>query len=237
MGQLSTDHHAGKTGGGFLARIALPGHPARAQYRRALAQRTDFVELVADVENAASLAAEPAQCREKLFHRLRRQHRRRLVHDQQLRLLQQAAHDLDPLPFAHGHRMHVAAWIERQTVALGNIANALVEGGVRFAGFERERDVLAYRQRLEQRKMLEYHADAQRPRPRWTGDRNHFAVPAYGSRVRPDDAVDDLHQGRFAGAVFAQDGVDLSGHDAEVDAVVGNDRRIDLGDALELEPR
>src|SRR5271163_4380049 len=85
--------------------------------------------------------------------------------------------------------------------------------------------------------MLENHADAQCARTRRARDRHRVAVPAYGSSVWPDYAVDDFHQRRFAGAILAQDRVDLSGHDAEVDRVVGYDRWIDLGDALELEPR
>ena len=31
----------------------------------------------------------------------------------------------------------------------------------------------------------------------------------------------------FAGAVLAEHGVDLAGHDREIDAIVGDDRRID----------
>jgi hypothetical protein len=38
-------------------------------------------------------------------------------------------------------------------------------------------------------------------------------------------AVDDLHQRRLAGAVLAEDGVDLARGDAQADAVVGEHRR------------
>src|SRR5262249_32308831 len=49
------------------------------------------------------------------------------------------------------------------------------------------------------------------------------------------DAIDDLHQRRLAGAVLAEHRVDFARQDGEVDAVVGDDRGIDLGDSLELE--
>ena len=41
----------------------------------------------------------------------------------------------------------------------------------------------------------------------------------------------------LAGAVLAEQGVDLAGPDLEVDAVVGDDTRIALGDAAHLERR
>jgi hypothetical protein len=43
-------------------------------------------------------------------------------------------------------------------------------------------------------------------------------------------AVEDLRQRALAGAVLAQQGVDLAGLDREVDAVVGDERPEALGD-------
>ena len=91
------------------ARIAVPvTRPPRSTVAR-VAERPDLVELVADVEDAAAFGREPAQRLEQLAHRLRRQHRRRLVHDQQPRVLQQAAHDLDALALADRHACARAA--------------------------------------------------------------------------------------------------------------------------------
>ena len=53
----------------------------------------------------------------------------------------------------------------------------------------------------------------------------------------PRHAVDDLHQRRLAGAVLAEHRVDLARQHREVDAVVGDDRRVDLADAAQLEAR
>ena len=83
-----------------------------------VAQRPDLLELVADVEDRAALGRELAQRREQPLDLLRRQHRGRLVHDQQLRVLQQAADDLDPLPLADRERVHVARRVERQAVGV-----------------------------------------------------------------------------------------------------------------------
>jgi hypothetical protein len=102
---------------------------------------------------------------------------------------------------------------------------------------ERQRDVLGDGQRLEQREMLEDHADAEPARAGRIGDGDVPAVPLDPSGVRFHDAVDDLHQRRLAGAVLAQHRVDLAWPNGEMDAVVGDDRRIALGDAGEAQAR
>jgi hypothetical protein len=56
------------------------------------------------------------------------------------------------------------------------------------------------------------------------GDLHRLAVPADLALVGPDRAVDDLHQRRLAGAVLAEDGVDLAGRDLQAHPVVGLDR-------------
>ena len=57
----------------------------------------DLLQLVADVEDRAALGGQAAQGLEQPLDLLRRQHRGRLVHDQQRGILQQAADDLDAL--------------------------------------------------------------------------------------------------------------------------------------------
>ena len=49
------------------------------------------------------------------------------------------------------------------------------------------------------------------------------------------EPVQDVHQGRFAGAVLAEQRVDLAGREVEIDRVVGEDARISLGDPAHLE--
>jgi hypothetical protein len=49
--------------------------------------------------------------------------------------------------------------------------------------------------------------------------------------------VEDLHQGRLAGPVLADDGVDLTGQDGEVHVVVGDHSGEPLGDSPELDRR
>ena len=236
-GQVAADHHPRERGRRLLSRIALAGDASGPEHGRAVAQRADLVELVADVENRHALVRERLQRREQALDRLRRQHRRRLVHDQEARALQQAAHDLDALTLADGHRVHVPVGLERQAVARRHLADAVGEVAADARGLERERDVLGNRQGLEQGEVLEHHADAEPAGARRIADLDRGALPFDRSGVGLDDAVDDLHQRRLAGTVLAQHRVDLAGKHVERDAVVGHHRRVDLGDAVEREAR
>jgi hypothetical protein len=49
------------------------------------------------------------------------------------------------------------------------------------------------------------------------------------------EPVEDVHQGRLAGAVLSEQGVDLSTPQLEVDGVVGDERAEPLGDPAQLE--
>src|SRR5262249_18515178 len=53
--------------------------------------------------------------------------------------------------------------------------------------------------------------------------------------VRVVEPVEDVHQGRLARAVLAEEGVHLAGHEVEVDVIVGDDPGEALRDAAELE--
>ena len=67
----------------------------------------------------------------------------------------------------------------------------------------------------------------------WTG----VAVEQDLALVGRGQPVEDVHERRLAGAVLAEQGVDLAGTDLEVDAVVGDDARVALRDAAHLERR
>ena len=107
---------------------AMGDDAAEPHDRRGVAERADLLELVADVEDRAAFGGEPAQRLEQLLGFLRRQHRGRLVHDQQLRLLQQAAHDLDALALADREIVHGAVGVERQAVFARDLDDALGAG-------------------------------------------------------------------------------------------------------------
>ena len=84
-----------------------------------------------------------------------------------------------------------------------------------------ERDVLGDGEVLEQREMLEHHADAEPARLGRAGQHDLFAHPAQFAAARLDQAVHHLHEGRFAGAILAEQRVDFGREQIEVDAVIG----------------
>ena len=127
--EFGGDHQLGELLGRFLARRAMGDDAAEAHDRRGVAERADLLELVADVEDRAAFGGEAAQRHEQRLGLLRRQHRGRLVHDQQLRLLQQAAHDLDALALADREVVHRAVGVERQAVFARGLGDALAQVG------------------------------------------------------------------------------------------------------------
>ena len=66
---------------------------------------------------------------------------------------------------------------------------------------------------------------------RWTS----VAVDEDLALVRACQPVEDVHQGGLAGAVLAEQRVDLTRPDVQVDRIVRDDARIALGDAPHLE--
>ena len=149
-----------------------------------------------------------------------------------MRLGQQGAHDLHALAFAHGQRMHVALRFQVQAVLARCVFDALRQ--LRHVGAcgQTEGDVFRDRQSVEQGKVLEHHGDAERARSRRVGDLDLAAIPHDAAAVGLHGAIDDFHQGRFAGAVFAEHGVDLPRLDGEADAVIGYHGRIAFADVV-----
>ncbi len=83
--------------------------------------------------------------------------------------------------------------------------------------------------------MLEYHADAQTPRHGWVAHRQRPTLPANLAAAGLGDAVDDLHQRAFAGAVLAEQGTDLAWGNGQVDTVVGQAAGVLLADGGQLQ--
>ena len=100
-----------------------------------------------------------------------------------------------------------------------------------------ERDVLEHRHRIEQREVLEHHADAELARRLGVGHPDRFTVPADLAGIGLHDPVDHLDERGFAGAVFAEQRVDFARQHRERNVVVGQNAGKALGDAGQLQPR
>jgi hypothetical protein len=164
---FGSDHQARELAGGRLPRIDHAGDGPGPEHRRDVAKRSDLVELVADVEDAAPVLREPTQGPEQALDRGRRQHRSRFVEDEELRLLEKAAHDLDPLALADRKVVDMSEGVDRHPISHAEGlhlvgAAAKVEGTVRGGG-----DVLHHRRRLEEGEVLVDHLDPERARQAW----------------------------------------------------------------------
>ena len=107
----------------------------------------------------------------------------------------------------------------------------------RRPAFGAEQQVLQHRERLDQHEVLVDHADAGRDRVLGALDPAFPAGDADAAAIGLIEAVEDVHQGRFAGAILADDAVNRAGRDAQVDALVGVDRAEMLVDADQLDRR
>ena len=207
---------------------------AVTQHGGAVADALHLFQPVRDVEDRFAFRAQPLQRLEQLVGFLRRQHRGRLVEDDELRRLQQAADDLDALALADRKVADQRIRIERQAVAVGKRPRLGRDRADRRAVVQRQRDVLGRRQRLEQRKVLEHHADAELLRDARAGDPHRLAVPENLAGIGLQRAEQHLDQRRLAGAVLAEQRVDLALGDVEVDMIARRQRAEYLGQATNL---
>jgi hypothetical protein len=88
---------------------------------------------------------------------------------------------------------------------------------------------------IDQHEVLVDHADTERQGLTGIGDGRGRAVDADFAAVGSVEAVEDRHQGRFAGAVFAHDAMHRAAPDGEVDVTIGVDGAEMLVDADKLD--
>ena len=117
-----------------------------------MAKVTYFLQLVADEQNAAAFLRELTQGAKQRLDLLRGQYRGGLVEDQQRAVLNQAAHNLDPLALTNRQAVDVAARVQRHAVVFRDLADARFEFAA-VAGLisgQAEGDVLGYCQGFKQ---------------------------------------------------------------------------------------
>ena len=92
---------------------------AAAQHRHAVGDREHLVQLVGDEDHGAPVGRHRTQRLEEGLRLLRRQHRGRLVHDQDAGVAVESLQDLDPLLLADRQLPDARAGVDVQAVALG----------------------------------------------------------------------------------------------------------------------
>ena len=196
---------------------------------------------MADEDDAVALGRQAAQDREDLLGLLGREDGGRLVEDEDPRLAVERLEDLDPLLPADRQRADLGVGVDLEAELLGRARRSAGWASFRSRKIAvghrllAEEDVLGDGQDRDEHEVLVDHADP-------AGDGVGGPVMSTALAVEQDLAlvghgqpVEDVHQGRLAGAVLAEQGVDLARAEVEVDRVVGEDARVALGDAAHLE--
>jgi hypothetical protein len=217
---------------------AAPAHrrdPPVAQHRAAVGDRHHLVEAMRDIDDGGALPFHAGEDGKQSLDLALFQRRRRLVEDEDAAFSPQRLGDRHQLARGEAQRRDRPVGIGIE-VELGEHRACLLSHARAVDHRERaeaahrqvaERDVLGDRQRRHQPQLLRNGHDA-------GGDgivrAREMAKPAVDediAAVWTMHAAEDADQGRLAGAVLADDGVDLAKGHVEVDAVE-RDRRAEL---------
>ena len=199
------------------------------------AQTANFVQFVADVQNAASLRHQLVQNLKQLLYRLGGQHRSRLIQNEQLGVGQQSPNDLHPLHLTHTQGMHGSLRVDVQAILRGLGADALAQLAQAQRFVQTQPDVFCHAQRVKQAEVLKHHADAQLPGLQRVAHVHLAPLKENLTGIGLDRTVDDFHQGGFASTVLTQNGIGLPGHHLQAHVIVGHHAGIALGDALKAQ--
>ena len=257
---LDVEQHVRRVGGALVdaqqhlaadhqPREALLGRPLGGQrldsltateHRDAVGNLGHLVELVADEDDRFALRGQSADDLEELSRLLRRQHRRRLVEHEDVRVPIERLQDLDPLLLPHRDVLDARLRVDGETEPLGDVPHPVVgladieeRAGVRRLGGEH--DVLRHRHHRDQHEVLVHHPDAGIDRGLRRAELDRLARDHDLALVRVVQPVEDVHQRRLAGTVLTEQGVYFALTQVEVDVVVGHGAREALGDVAHLE--
>ena len=195
-------------------------------------------QLVTDECDGAPFASDHvAQGDEQLLALCRGEHRRRLVEDEDGRVASEALDELDALTQAAREIADAPIRIDAEAVVLGGLDHLLTGAAAVEAGVVAEQHVLPHGEGVDEAQVLVDHADAQIGRGLRIVDHRLAAGERDRAAVGLDESDQDLHQRRLAGAVLAEDPVDPTGVQLQVDVVAGDDAAVVLGDGCEVDSR
>ncbi len=177
----------------------------------------------------------------KEFQRfLGREDASRLVKDQDPGATIQDFYDLDALLEADGEIFDAGVGIQGKAVLPRQISNrgsrpGIVIEATRPYRLAAEHDVLADGKNGNQHEMLMDHADAVPDGIAWALHRRRLALDQDLAGVRVNQAVKNVHQRALAGAVFADERMDLALTNCQIDVIVGDNTWEDLDNAAHLD--
>ena len=228
-GHQPDELHSGGVGDGEPARH----RPAVLQHGDAVADLADLLQTMGDVDHGDAGGGELPDDMEEVLHLFAVEHRRRLVHDDQLDVVRQRprhAHDLlvrraELADLGVGRQIRVTE-PAKQLAGLASSLGALGESAARE--LVAEEDVLGDRQAVDDVELLVHGRDAEFDGRLGRGDLDRLAEPGDLALIGAMDAGEHLDQGRLARAVLAEDAVHLAGKHIQVDSA----QRVHAGERL-----
>src|SRR5699024_2849770 len=115
-GRLGSRHETRQAGVRFLTWITYPRDASRAHDRATVTQSLYLVELLTDIQDAASFGSVLPERDKQLRYGLRGKNGSGLIKNQQLGIAQEGTHDFHALTLAHGQRMHMAVGIQHHAI-------------------------------------------------------------------------------------------------------------------------
>ena len=209
------DHEARQIGRGHILHASAGNHHAVAQNRVAVADFHNLPQLMRDKDDAHLLFPQLTQDGEHLFDFRIGQRRRRLVHDDHLRVHQQRAADFHNLLVRRIQIAHHLFGIERQPHAFKNAARLLdhpfvIQKTVLLFQFTPDKHVFVNRQIIDEVQLLMDKRDARIQRLRRRIEFSFLPIQQNLARVRLQNAAQNIHQRRFSRAVFAKQRADFA---------------------------
>ena len=224
---VAAHHHGGQLLGGGVLGLHGADVLALAQHGAAVGHGHDLVELVGDEEDALALLGQVLHDLHELVDLLGGEHGGGLVEDQDLVVPVEHLQDLGALLHAHGDVLDEGVRVHLQAVLLGQgqdlLPGLLLLQEAVLGGLHAHDDVVEHREALHQLEVLVHHADAQIVGVVGILDLNLFPVLFDDALLGLIQAEQDAHQRGFAGAVLAQQRVDLPFAKLQGDVVVGYD--------------
>ena len=212
----------------------------------------DLVEPVRDVDDGDAAHREALDQGEQLRDLAAGERRGRLVHDEDLGLPAltgrrrgrrgECLGNLDHLTLRHTQAAHRGTGVEHQPEVGQQRRRARQQGArIEHAAPPRrqltQKDVLGDREMRDEIQLLVNHPDTEiAGRPR-AADVHRLAIEADLAGILAVGAAENFHQRRLAGAVLAEQHVDVAGVERQVDVVERDDAGERLADAAHLEHR
>ena len=150
----------------------------------------------------------------ELFDLLRGEHRGRLVEDENFVVAIQHLQNFDTLLHTNRDILDLGVKVDIQAVALGDLLDLfarlffLQKAALRC--LRAEDDVVEHGEHVHQLEVLVHHADAERGGVVRVLDGHDLAIFLDDALLRLVKAEQNRHQGRFARAVFTEQGMDLT---------------------------